>query len=357
MHLRCAQCCAVTDFPDCDLAVMAVEPGDSQAFQVSQRVSGKISYEIFRCVRCGGTRAAAEGHRLTPTSTLFVTKVFDDPTPNGQINARILMAPQELIGFTDLNEQEQEHLFIILLLFAKKMVAVWQHKTKYGVLEDSQVARVYQAVTKRDRVVRLEHAQDLFLEFDEFLTQVKSSLDYLVKVPRPILGSAWSLQSFGDKGKRVIRVLKNCVANERKGTVKSLIYFIRSNQSWLEPVIEARDRINHMIGNSILGLDNFIVRENKPTDSSILEIRRPLWSNDQTIHDFMETVWENLLRFCENFIAGSISLRFRPGLGLLGRRVPPGSRQPAWRAVLESEMEEVIRSGALGPPREVDLDD
>src|SRR5439155_6127913 len=192
--------------------------------------------------------------------------------------------------------------------------------------------------------VYLAHAQDLMIEFDEFLVQLKSSLDYLVKIPLPILGSkVWSLQTFGDKGEKVAKALRENLSGAERPHAKMLVdHVIGKSQPWLTDVIQARDRFNHLIGGPVVP-EQFMVYPVTNKESGIVKIRRPMWSPDQTVRAFMEIIWNNLIRFFEDFIFGCLAMRLRPELTLFHGPTEPGSNVSPWRVATKEEMERVTR--------------
>ena len=155
------------------------------------------------------------------------------------------------------------------------------------------------------------------IEFDEFLVQLKSSLDYLVKIPVPIFGPrVWSLQTFGEKGEKVVKALKQNLPGADRSRAKFLAdYVIQKSKPWLTAVIEARDRFNHLIGGTVVP-EQFMVYAVKNAESGIVELRRPMWSPDQSVRAFMEVVWDNLIRFFEDFTFGCLQMRLRERLTL-----------------------------------------
>jgi hypothetical protein len=109
---------------------------------------------------------------------LTSVKVFDDPTPSGQINCRIIHSPVAAMEATRLTTEEKQQLFGILLLFGKKLVAVYRHFQSFAQVEDRLIEKVREeAANDEGQHQHLEHSQDLMIEFDEFLVQLKSSLD------------------------------------------------------------------------------------------------------------------------------------------------------------------------------------
>lgn len=127
--------------------------------------------------------------------------LFNDPTPDGLINQRYLMTMMRLVNLTELTPDEKKRFFDMLLLVAKKLVATWKHFNAYSSLEDSLIEKAKASIAiEKQPFQYVSYSQDLFLEMDEFLYQVKSTLDYMVKLPVPLIGRSWNVRTFGDKG-------------------------------------------------------------------------------------------------------------------------------------------------------------
>ena len=256
MKILCKKCGWGVEFPDSEIRLLPVEKGDEQLFQIRDLKSGNVSELIFKCEKCKGIRGAIEGVIESKWSkeTFVSQRVFHDPTPNGQINMRVVLAPVNLLCHTDMDEKEQEHFINILILCGKKLAAVWKHMRDYGLIEDKLIKAVEQGPPLGGgEHVHFEENEDLFMEVDEFLVQLKSSLDYLVKTPIPILGfKHWNLRTFGDKGQDVIGALRNNIPKDKKKQAEFIVkMIIETHQPWLTDVIDARDRMNHMIGEPI----------------------------------------------------------------------------------------------------------
>ena len=104
--------------------------------------------------------------------------LFNDPTPNGYINLRYVRHMMEVAhNSTDFTDDEFNNFLRELLLIAKKLVAVWKHKQKYIEIENSliEIERKNEPVEKLD-FQHISYSQDLALEVDEFLVQIKSTL-------------------------------------------------------------------------------------------------------------------------------------------------------------------------------------
>jgi len=348
MKLACKNCGNQTDFQDREIRLVAVEQGDEQLFQIRAQQGGEVQNHIFRCEKCGSVRATILGEATSDWAKEgFVSvKIFTDPTPNGQINSRVMNIVTNLLEATDLDEQKKENLLKIVVLCAKKLVAVWKHMQAYGEIEDSLIEAAERTPSQAEpAIVRLEVAQDLLIELDEFLVQLKSSLDYLVKVTGPILGL--SVQTFGDKGDRIIQALRNNVPDDKKKGSEAIIHLIiKQHQPWLTDVINARDKLNHLIGEPI-EQEEFMVFKRIKDGAEV--IHRPRWSPDQTVRVFMDVTWQNLLCLFEDFIVMLIGLRLKQGLCLFRGSVPEGSSRSPWGVTTETVMREVTAGPGWQP--------
>lgn len=349
MKLACQRCAAEVDFPSCEIRAVPVERGDAQAYQIRDQRTGEIRNLIFQCNRCGAIRATIIGVGISQWANQRLTsiKVFDDPTPNGQINMRIMLAPVNILEASDLDEDAKLAFFRLLLLCGKKVAAVYKHLKAYAEIEDHLLAEVQRTAGQQahhgDPHSYLEHAQDLLVEFDEFLVQLKSALDYMVKIPRIILGKdRWTVQTFGERGEKVIRALENNVPTEKKRIGRGIArLIIEKHRPWLNAVIDARDRLNHMIGEPVAP-EAFMIYAAQREGSSILEIRRPIWSAEQSVREFMAVIWENFVRLVEDFVISFLLFRFKPGLVLYRGSVERGSANSPWAVTTIEERNRVV---------------
>ncbi|MBI4020922.1 MAG: hypothetical protein HY369_01630 [Candidatus Aenigmarchaeota archaeon] len=269
--------------------------------------------------------------------------LFQDPTPGGLVNNRIVRQLFELSERTTLSEPERQHLLRLLMLVGKKLIAVWQHMQRYKAIQAELVARV--SAAPQDGPIRDVHvSQDLLLEFDGFLVQLKSALDYLVHVPVAIIGrKSWSLGSFGDKGERVIQALRNNVPAEHRSAAEGIADRIASHAPWLKDVIEARDRMNHLLDGDIRFEDFSVFR-----DAATGAVRVPMWSDKQTAAECMEVVWGNLLRLVEDFVALFIGMRKQPRTVFFHGEVTDPARSP-WIAMSQEDAERFLASRGFSP--------
>jgi len=223
---------------------------------------------------------------MTSTPEFAFQQMLEDPTPGGIICHRIVFELYKLSEETTLSREQRQRLFRILLLIGKKLVAVWQHLHRFTKEQENLVATAKDP-PKNDLVRDKYTSQALFLEFDGFLMQVKSALDYLVHLPRVIVGTSWNVATFGKGGKTVLRALERNIPNQYKVGAEGIAEQIRKHHlQWLSIVVDARDRLNHLLDGDV-SFEDFSVAYNRKTN----EVHVPRWTADMTYLKFMETIW------------------------------------------------------------------
>ncbi|MDQ1523887.1 MAG: hypothetical protein QOE47_1811 [Pyrinomonadaceae bacterium] len=253
--------------------------------------------------------------------------LFNDPSPGGFVNLRYVI---HMIGiaqtYTDFSDPEFNEFVKHLLLVAKKLVATWSHMDRYIQLEDALIA----AEEKNPPIETLDiqhisYSQDLFLELDEFLVQLKSTLDYLAKLPLAIIGkNNWPyLRTFGDKGGAVIKALKNNVPKKWAKQAAMIEEMVFGEQGkWIEMAVASRDRSNHFKDG---GVDAEVFLVAKTTVDGKEKVVVPMWLDNLTVRDYLWHTWHNLVAFTEQFTIGFLVMRFKEGFGFAHIPKPAGS--------------------------------
>lgn len=180
---------------------------------------------------------------------MIVLNLFNDATPTGIINQRLVTHVVRLYAYTDLTEEEKKDLSDLLYFVGMKLVAVWRHLNNYKSIEDRLIKQAQRSTSiEKQAIKHIRYEQDLFLELDEFLVQLKSSLDYLVRIPRAIVGrNVWSLSMFHKKGAAVVNALKGSLPDKYKEKAKIIEDNVVQHLPWLADTINARDMINHYL--------------------------------------------------------------------------------------------------------------
>ena len=269
--------------------------------------------------------------------------VFDDPTPNRVIVDRLVQRSFRVIAqTTDLTGEDLNDLLDLIILIARKMGSVWRHKEEY-LDEEKRLIEGYSSDTSATR----EHSEKLYDEFDVFAVQIKSTLDHLTKVMRPILGrNKWTLGTFGDKGERVLASLQRNTGKHYAGRVRSMefLLFNDHHKKWLEAIIETRDRVNHHLGGGVK-IDNFAVFRNPDGTVSV-----PRWSKEQELGKAMEGFWENFYVFVEDFLAMAINFRMRvEEFSLFREAKPVTSSASSWIVLPKAKADEFIKKHGATP--------
>ncbi len=267
---------------------------------------------------------------------LRTIELFRDPTPNGIINQRYLSRMTQLATLTDLQHEELEQLLNLLLLVSKKLVAVWNHSHRYIEIEDSLMEQA-EASVPLDQQLKISYSQDLFLEFDEFLVQVKSTLDYLVRIPVPVIGRRWNLQTFGEKGGAVVKALRNNIPDQWKEKGAWMIEtVINPHRPWLEASIYARDMINHCKDGGFR-FEAFIVGKFIKDGEEYIHV--PQMEDGMTIRTIIEITWLNLLSLVEDFTASFLGFRIRHEFVIFHGKSEPDSVSSPWNAMTRENFE------------------
>jgi hypothetical protein len=259
-------------------------------------------------------------------------ELFRDPTPNGLINQRYVHAMMRLVELTDLKPNEKEDFISMVLLVGKKLVATWKHYNNYATLEDALIEQARAGEVIDDKAIqRISYSQDLYLEMDEFLVQFKSTLDYLVKLPVPIVGKRWNLTTFCERGGTVRKALKRNLPKEYSRTARMVEEQVLDlHKPWLEMAIEARDRLNHFLEG---GADFQAVIVLKTMRDGKEHIHVPMWDEQNSLRQVMEVIFYNLLKLVEDFTAGFLMARLQDNITLVHKPVDHGSVESPWRTM------------------------
>jgi len=227
---------------------------------------------------------------------------------------------------TDLSDDEKDRLMRLLTLVARKLASVWLHLQRYAEIQAELVAAAEETGGLDAEVLDLGYSQELFLEFEEFLHQVKSTLDHAVKVPAVFLGTGvWSLTTWGQKGKKVEKAISHNLPKQYQHHGPGIIDLVmKPHREWLPDVIDARDKVSHYLRGGV-DFELFAVHPDREGG-----IRVPMWSEDQTVRDFMDVIWGNLLRLTEDFIHVFLYLRVREEYVFKCDPSPVSSAKPSW---------------------------
>ena len=117
-------------------------------------------------------------------SRMVMRTMLVDPT-EGMINTRFVLALIMILNEgSDGNERERLELSNLIFTTALKLIAIYQHMKRYGEIEDRLLveARENPIDFTGQNQNRVASAQELYIEFDGFLVQLKSTLDHSINV-------------------------------------------------------------------------------------------------------------------------------------------------------------------------------
>jgi hypothetical protein len=271
---------------------------------------------------------------MIPNTALRKITMFRDPTPNGYINQRYLFTMVK-IGkeSTELSLQEFDNFVEELAFVVWKMSATWRHVDAYIKLEDTLIeSEKLRLPFEQRNSQNFEYSQDLFFELDGFLVQMKSTLDYLAKLPSAIIGkNFWPNNiNFRNKGKNVVEILQSNMLDKWRDEAKQIEDIINKHQPWLQMAITARDMINHRAKGGF-DIDSSVVV--KTTINSKEKILVPMWQENKTVRKFMDIVWHNLMVLVEQFTIGFLAMRLKSGLSFEYNKKPIGSIESPIRII------------------------
>lgn len=264
---------------------------------------------------------------------------FNDPS--GMIRDRILDQFVHMLQYTTLAPKKQQEIIQLLSLISYKMLAIWTHDQRYDSMEKKRIAAAEANPQDRrlDKPIVFEHAQDMYIELDEFLVQVKSTLDYLVKILHYTFGFGFDgqLHSFQRNGMGIVNLLKrNTKQDERtKKAANYLIKFIENEdkQAFLKGIIGARNAMNHFQDGGLSPMSFVVVsvidKEGKQT------LHRPTFGDGIDNRAEIKTVMLEIQGFIWEFVEYFLGLSLAPlmpdhGLHWLDQEDPHKGRWEVW---------------------------
>ncbi|MFB3122253.1 MAG: hypothetical protein ACE10H_08725 [Candidatus Binatia bacterium] len=237
----------------------------------------------------------------------MIVSLWDDQ----EIGARIYLQACNLFVGEFLLKEQKDRFFTHAFAVMHKLSATKYHLENYRRMEADQLDEANRQFSKDPS--RTKEAFELIFELEAFLFQVKSSLDMVVKLLRPILGEhVVKTHTYGNKGEDLIKGLKQ--HRKKKGVnleaVDRLIDLAEMHkEGWLQRTVELRDELSH-----IEGLRNYQYRPMKITDGRIVA-QKPRFKNFETL-ETLEIIYQNNLFFHQDFMAFSLALLPPPGIVL-----------------------------------------
>ena len=178
-----------------------------------------------------------------------------------------------------------------------KLYAVKYHLKNYEQTESDMIEEFrknYKPPTGAQEVIEKPR---LIYEIEAFLFQVKSCLDVLSWVLKPVFGFTYC--SFGDKGDDVIKQLKNNCPATLAPYANNIIKLIKDAQDvWIVELVTMRDQITHY--SNLKGFDCFV--KDPYVGGGVANIQYPTMPNKRRALEYCQDIWGRLLSFCEDFL-------------------------------------------------------
>jgi len=178
-----------------------------------------------------------------------------------------------------------------------KLHAVKYHLNNYEQAESDKIEEFRKNYKPPTGAQEIIEEPRLIYEVEAFLFQVKSCLDVLSWVLKPVFGFIYC--SFGDKGDDVIKQLKNNCPATLVPYANNIIELIEDAQdAWIVELVNMRDQITHH--SNLKGFNCFI--QDPYVGGEIANIHYPTMPNKRRALEYCQDIWERLLSFCEDFL-------------------------------------------------------
>lgn len=178
-----------------------------------------------------------------------------------------------------------------------KLYAVKYHLNNYEEAESNKIEEFRKNYKPPTGAQEIIEEPRLIYEVEAFLFQVKSCLDILSWVLKPVFG--FTNCSFDKKGDDLIRQLKNKCPAGFTPYANNIVKLIEDAQdAWVVELIKMRNEITHRSN-----LEGFRCFTKDPyMGGSTADIHYPTMPNQQRALHYCQDIWQKLLTFCEDFL-------------------------------------------------------
>lgn len=237
-----------------------------------------------------------------------------DPDVLGTIFGQILLLAQDVPAIT---EDQWTHLTTLSNHAAYKLGAVRYHCNAYEQLQDRKRDELLSDAKMMDLLKKgLSDCElEMAFHFEAWCHQVKSSLEMLVQVFFPLLGSNskdFPKSKYGNKGEKLIKHLEQKKKNKKvmaefelnEWKIDRLIDLIRSKEeAWIGQIFQWRDDVTHRFP---------FIRIAFTWDDENTQLKVPMANEagkERPMLDIMQSVTKYLIDYSCDFIASTISCR------------------------------------------------
>lgn len=224
------------------------------------------------------------------------------------------------------------------------MVSLWSVKSSYLATLEKAKSEVKGAAERHNAQQYIQQSTELMGWLDLYLVQIKSILDYLVKVPSSVFGyKRWNLASFCERGEKVKKAFDN-LPKDYKSRTKGFYEGIFGRCLWLNDVIEMRDRLNHGVRGGA-DVRMFSVYQ----DETSGHIRVPMWSPEQEMQVAMEIIYQQIVVTCAMFVGMVLSLRLPDTLTVFCKNVNFEEKEPACQVIPKTDLVRNLKAAGIAP--------
>lgn len=241
-----------------------------------------------------------------------VISVEHDPDILGATVGQILLLVDQIPG---ISRSEWDDIVRTTNHLGYKLGAVRYHCTKYVDIRQKRLVEISDNKELLDLIKRgvVDCERDMDYEFEAWLHQLKSSLDILVQLFNPVLGSKKSEPwTYGKSGNDVVKHLEQKKKNKKLVAqlnldlwkIDGLIQLIsNARDGWVSSIVAWRDTISHRLP---------FIRIGFTWDSVSNQLTEPLGvegDKNRPISEIMQQVSQILVNYARDFIAFTFACR------------------------------------------------
>ncbi|MCX6011091.1 MAG: hypothetical protein NT134_02355 [Chloroflexi bacterium] len=220
-----------------------------------------------------------------------------DPKDVDETISKIMKSVSDDIDTLNLPDNAKQELKERINYIDHKLYVVKYHLKNYEQAESDKIQEFIKKHKPPAGIQMMIEEPRLIYEVESFLFQVKSCLDVLSWVLKPVFGFTYC--SFGDKGDDVINQLRNNCPAPLTNYAEKIVQLIEDAQDkWVVELIKMRDDVTHY--SRLKGFDCFI--EEPYTGGGTANIHYPTMPNKRRALEYCQDVWKKLLNFCEDFL-------------------------------------------------------
>lgn len=245
---------------------------------------------------------------------------------DNEINGRLYYQARELLAFYDFYNPksiEKDRFLGALLDVMVKIFAMKYHMNNYRYHESQCIKQIKQKCKANSH--ESMQADTLLFELEAFMFQMKSALDFTMKLLEALYPKRFKTHTFGDKGDDLIKGLQQFSKDKsaKKGIIDTLIEMIKNDQiAWLNQSIKFRDSLSHYKTHS--GYSYRCVKKGKEIKTYPPRIAR------LTVSSYLQMTYSNCLEFIQDFMCLVIGLKLpgKFGIGIRPATSPPSVGEP-----------------------------